>query len=561
MSKIVGDAACPSCVERGRDKTGNHLILFEDGGAYCNRCGYTDNWKENDIPVRESKEITDEELTELLSDFNDCKFSAYPDRGLSEATTKRFGCRAGVHPTDKTKIGSYLLPTYTKKAPGKYELTGYKVGIPKDQRKEGLPKYFNRGRVKDACLFGEQLLPNQPFKKLFITEAPMDAMALYEAIKDSNKGGKWAELEPNVVALPHGTGSVVAALSAAEDKIKLADEVILVFDSDEAGAEAIAAAKTLVPRVKAVHLPLKDCNEMLLAGRGKEMAKACMWGAEQVRLDTVVDISEIVDDIVKRPVWGYKHPWETLNKLTYGWRTKEIIGVAGGVGIGKSDTKYEMAVKDVKDNGVKVGVFDLEATGGKTGKAIVGKVLHMLLHNPELEYDEAAVRKEAESLAGKIKLYRHNGSRIWDEGVKDAIRHMVVVDGCKRIFLDNMTSLVSHLSSSEANDALNTIMGEIASMVEELDFNLTYFAHLNPPKSGPTHERGGAVHESQLTGSRAMIKWSHYLIGLQRNKDPELPEYERNTTTVVLLKDREFGNVGKFKLFYNKEDGSLKEIL
>jgi twinkle protein len=123
-----------------------------------------------------------------------------------------------------------------------------------------------------------------------------------------------------------------------------------------------------------------------------------------------------------------------------------------------------------------------------------------------------------------------------------------------------MTSLVSHVGTSEANELLNTIMGEIASMVEELDFNFIYYSHLNPPKTGPSHERGGKVHENQLTGSRAMIKWSHYIIGLERNKDPDLPEYERNTTTVVLLKDREFGNVGKFRIFYDKETGDLVEM-
>jgi len=29
---------------------------------------------------------------------------------------------------------------------------------------------------------------------------------------------------------------------------------------------------------------------------------------------------------------------------------------------------------------------------------------------------------------------------------------------------------------------------------------------------------------------------------------------------VVLLKDREFGNVGKFRVFYNKETGDLVEM-
>ena len=53
MSKIIGDTGCPRCIENGGDRTENHLMMFEDGGAYCNRCGYTTNWKEQEIPVKD----------------------------------------------------------------------------------------------------------------------------------------------------------------------------------------------------------------------------------------------------------------------------------------------------------------------------------------------------------------------------------------------------------------------------------------------------------------------------------------------------------------------------
>jgi len=207
-----------------------------------------------------------------------------------------------------------------------------------------------------------------------------------------------------------------------------------------------------------------------------------------------------------------------------------------------------------------IGVFDLEATVGRTGKAIVGKLQHQLLHKPDVEYDDDEVNATIDSIKGRVKLYNHKGVKSWED-IKRAIRHMVVVEGCTTIYLDNMTALVADLNSSEANDALNTIMADVSGMTHELGFTFIYFAHLNPPKTGPSHERGGKVLESQLTGSRAMIKWSNYIIGLERNKDPDIPEYERNTTTVVLLKDREFGNVGKFRIFYNKETGDLTEIL
>lgn len=559
MNKIVGDTGCPSCIEKGNDKTQNHLMMFEDGGAYCNRCGYTTNWKEKKIPLRERKDISDEELRELLDEFEGCNFSAYPDRGIGRETAVRYGCRAGVHPSNRDKIGNYLLPYRRHTDAGGYELTGYKVGIPKDQRKPDLPKYFNRGRVRDACLFGEELLPNQPFKKLFITEAPMDTLALYEAIKGSNKGTKWADLEPNVVGLPHGTGCAVDVISKSMYKVKLAEEVILVFDNDKAGKEAMLKVKALLPAAKSIHLPDGlDCNDMLLANRGNELAKMAMWGSEVIKIDGLVDIGDTIDDILKKPEWGISWPWQTLTNLTYGIRP-EVIGFAGGVGVGKSEFKYQTCSHILETTDHSILVMDLEATVGRTGKALIGKLTQQMLHKPDQEYDEEDVRQAVDKVKGRVKLYQHKGVKDWEE-IKKVIRHSVVVDGVKVVVVDPMTALVAHLSSSEANDELNKIMSEVASMAHELDFAFIYYAHLNPPKTGQSHERGGKVLESQLTGSRAMIKWSHYIIGLERNKDPDLPEYERNTTTVVLLKDREFGNVGKFRVFYDKETGDLKEM-
>lgn len=558
MSKIIGDTGCPRCIENGGDHTRNHLMMFEDGGAYCNRCGYTTNWKEQEIPVKERKELTDDELRELLDEFTSCPIRAFEDRGISKETVQRFGCRVGVHPRDRTKIGNYLLPFHTHSSEGKLEVTGFKVGIPKDQRKPDLPKYFNRGRVKDAALFGEQLLPDQPFRKLFITESPMDALALYEAIKESNRGTKWADLEPNIVALPHGTGCAVDVIDKSMKKIKLAEEVILVFDNDKAGQEAVAKVKTLLPAVKAVQLPYKDCNDMLLAGKGREMAKLVMWGAEAVKVDGVVDISEIIEDIIKKPEWGSPYPWPTLTKLTYGIRN-EVIGFAGGVGCGKTAFRDQMIANDLTTGDQNIGLFPLEETVGRAGKAVIGKIKKILLHKPDTEYDDEDIRKEVKKYAGKLKLYNHKGVKDWED-IKKAIRHMVVVEGCTKIYFDNMTALVAHLNSSEANDMLNTIMSDVSSMTHELGFAFIYMAHLNPPKTGPSHERGGKVLESQLTGSRAMIKWSNYIIGLERNKDPDLDEMDRNTTTVVLLKDREFGNVGKFNVYYNPETGDLVEM-
>lgn len=548
MSNIVGDTACPSCTANGRDTTGNHLILFEDGGAYCNRCGYKTNWKEQDLKPQERKEVSDEELKEVLSEFNSCEIKGWPKRKLKKASLERYGCRVGVCPSDKTKIGSYLMPYHTSEG----KLCGYKVRLADEKR------FFNQGKPKQAALFGQQLLPKSSFKKLFITEAPIDAVSLYQAIKDSWANTKFSHAEPNVVALPHGTGCAVDILSKNIEVLNRADEVILVFDSDKAGREAVDKVAALIPSVKFVVLPLKDCNDMLLEGRSEELAKLAMFSSQSFKLDGMADISELIDEIIELPKEGWSYPFKTMTELTYGLKTQQIIGICAGVGMGKTDVKNELAAWFPQKHDIHVTLFDLEYGVANTGKLLASKVAHKPFHRPDCGVTPEEIKQALEPLSGKVQLYKHRGSRDWEE-IKQYMRHSVIVNNSKLVMLDPITALVAHLSSSEANDTLNTIFSDISAMTQELDFSVMYFAHLNPPKTGASHERGGKVVEAQMTGSRAMMKWSNQIWGLEGNKDPDLPEYERNVRKLVLLKDREYGNVGSLFLFYNKDTTQLIE--
>ena len=52
----------------------------------------------------------------------------------------------------------------------------------------------------------------------------------------------------------------------------------------------------------------------------------------------------------------------------------------------------------------------------------------------------------------------------------------------------------------------------------------------------------------------------HAMWGLEGNKDPDLPEEERNTRFLVLLEDRNFGESVRIPLFYQKQTGMLNEM-
>jgi hypothetical protein len=52
----------------------------------------------------------------------------------------------------------------------------------------------------------------------------------------------------------------------------------------------------------------------------------------------------------------------------------------------------------------------------------------------------------------------------------------------------------------------------------------------------------------------------HQMWGLEGNKDPDLPELEKNCRDLVLLEDRMFGEACRIKLKYDRLTGTLDPI-
>ena len=38
MSEVVEHTQCPDCADRGEDRAGDNLALYEDGGTFCFKC-------------------------------------------------------------------------------------------------------------------------------------------------------------------------------------------------------------------------------------------------------------------------------------------------------------------------------------------------------------------------------------------------------------------------------------------------------------------------------------------------------------------------------------------
>lgn len=225
----------------------------------------------------------------------------------------------------------------------------------------------------------------------------------------------------------------------------------------------------------------------------------------------------------------------------------------------KSCIVNALAKHFIVEHGERVFLCKPEEAPVVTARKLAGYAVGRIFDDPKIEFDEEAFEEGSRIIGDNAILFDSYQKTEWKD-VKDAIRHAVVAQGCKRVIIDPITCFTVGVSAGERNEILVEIASEIAAMAMELDFTYFIFCHLNKPESGKPHERGGAVQSVQFAGSRAMMRSCHMMIGLEGNKDPDLPEEQRNCRDLVLLEDRNFGESGRVHLFYNKATGVLNEI-
>ena len=153
-------------------------------------------------------------------------------------------------------------------------------------------------------------------------------------------------------------------------------------------------------------------------------------------------------------------------------------------------------------------------------------------------------------------MFEHFGAMDW-KSIRNIIRFFNKAYDIEHIYLDHLTALSAN--EQDERRALDGIMADMASLAQELGIVIHFISHLTTPDGKP-HEEGGRVMEKHFTGSRAIARWSHYMFGLERNKQDEDP-VKRQTTTFRVLKDRFTGRAtaARFGLFYNKDNGILEE--
>lgn len=461
-------------------------------------------------------------------------------RGITSATCQRYGYYVTNDDYDnKIQVANYQ-----------------KDGQVVFQKTRDRDKNFAVRGGKDHIFFGQHLF--QSGKKLVVTEGEIDCLTVSQV-----QGNKYP-----CVSVPFGCKSAKETFKAQLDWLNGFEEVIVMFDMDEPGRQAVKEVSGLLPphKLKIATLPLKDPNECLLAGKPDDIITA-VWQAKEYRPDGIVNAKDLKESFFakEKEIKSYSFPWaDGLTKMTYGIRKGEMLMLTAGTGIGKSTMAREIGFKLKMQDGLKVGLVMLEESPDKTLRDVmsigVQKPLHLLWNN--ISREELDPVYDSIFGDGGFCLYDHFGS-IESGSLLEKIRFLITGEDCDFVIFDHVSIAVSGLDEGAMNErkAIDILMTQLRSLVEETGAGIVVVSHLRKgdTKSTP-FEQGGIISLDDLRGSGTLKQIPDTILALERNQQAT-EEDLKNIMKLRVLKCRFTGNTGLAGYIrFNKSKNILEDV-
>lgn len=410
------------------------------------------------------------------------------------------------------------------------------------------------GSHKSDALFGKHLWNGG--KKIVVTEGEIDMLTVMEL----------QDCKYPVVSLGHGASAAKKTCAANYEYFDQFEQIILMFDMDEAGRKAVEEAAQVLPagKVRVAVLPCKDANECHLNGHDREIMEQ-VWNAGPWIPDGVVSAlslrERIREHLSSEESVGLLFSGCTgINDKTLGARGGEVIMVTSGSGMGKSTFVRQQALQWGTAMGKKVGLAMLEESVEETAEDLIG------LHNRvRLRQSDSLKREIIEN--GKFdkwfdELFGNDTFHLYDsfaEAETDRLlaklAYMRSGLGCDVIILDHISIVVSASGESDERKMIDNLMTKLKGFAKSTGVVLVVICHLKNPDKGKAHEEGRPVSITDLRGSGALRQLSDTIIALERNQQGDMP----NLVLVRILKCRFTGDTGiAGYMEYNKETGWLE---
>jgi twinkle protein len=448
-------------------------------------------------------------------------------RKLTEETCRKFNVKVSSGPVVR-------FPYYSGG-----QVVAYKE---RDQQKN----FTWKGKNVDQQLFGQQLFGSG--KTIVITEGEFDCLSVWQARNN------WP-----VVSVQNGAQSAKKSLQAQLKFLLGFSEIVLMFDGDSAGQQAMEECVALFPSDQvfiATIAGYKDASEALMAGDGEAIRQA-YYNKRSYVPQAIIDGRDLFD-LVSTPLHGRDadYPYPSLNTITGGLRRGEVVTYTAASGAGKSTSCGELAVHLI-EQGETVAHIALEESVQRTGLRLMTVAANKPLHLDN-QIDEQHFRKAFDSTLGSGRVFLRDGFGSVDpDALLNDIRFLVKTHGVEWVILDHLSILLSGNDSHDERKMIDIVMTKLRSFVQECNIGMILVSHLKRIQGDKGHEDGARVSMSQLRGSGSIAQLSDLVIALERDISKG-----DNRSKLVVLKNRFNGQTGPAgELAYDKETGRLMPAL
>lgn len=458
---------------------------------------------------------------------------AIGSRKLNDATCEKWRYGYGEYNGQKVQVAQYCDD----------------AGRPVAQKLRFRDKSFMvLGDLSQAGLFGQHLWRDGG-KMVVVTEGEIDALSVSQ-LQDN----KWP-----VVSVPNGAAGAKRAVEKSIEWLDKFDRVVFMLDMDGPGQAATVECAAAVTPGKGyiASLPLKDANDMLVAGRGREVIDA-VWGAKLYRPDCLVSGDDVWRRLVESDdAASIMLPHSGLQTATHGVREGEVFTVVAGTGTGKSTFCRELAYEFCVNGNQRIGYVALEESVSRSAKGLlsiaVNRPLH-LLGRDELDKDD--VRAAFQRIKDRVVYYDHFGS-LEDANLLSRLKYLFKGEGCSTIFLDHLSIIVSGMDEiKDERRTIDRLMTNLVSLAQQTRGRIVVVSHLSR-RDGKPHEEGRATTLSDLRGSAGIGQLSHTIVAIERNQQDE---ENKHVSLARVLKCRHTGFTGQAGyLRYSPETGRLVE--
>lgn len=505
---IANHLPCPDC------GSSDALSKYSDGHTYCYACQKVRGGDPTKAIAVGYPKLAYEGLIEIEA------YTPLKARKLTQKVCETYGYGMAHHNGETVQVATYVGDD------------GAVVG----QKLRYAGKRFKQTGHITKRFFGQHLFSGG--RSLVVTEGEIDCLTVAQLM-----GGKTP-----VVSIPCGVGSARKVFKANLEWLLGFGEVVVMFDMDEPGRDAVKTIVDLLPpgKLKVATLPLKDPNECLLAGKYEEVITA-IYEAKVYRPDGIIAGQDLWADLEAEPeeTKGYDIPWaKRLTEMTGGLRKGEIVVVTAGTGIGKTTFVRQVAHHLGVHVGLKIGMMMLEESPLRTAKGLMSVHAHKRLTlNRHAVSEEEYKQVFDETLGtGRFTFYQHFGS-LESENLLAKVRYLALSEQCDFIILDHITIAISGLDIENERKATDVLMTRLRSLVEETGVGMIVISHLKRVTEGAAAEEGGAISLSHLRGSHALAQLSDGVWALERDQQSEDP-LERNLVRLRVLKNRMTGETG-----------------